>query len=381
MNGGFEVNIIKKRLGKDALSSVVLVMLVAVSILSAGCSEKGEDRSIKLVKNSGSDMVTGLNTGSIDAMIGWEPYNAEAIVKGYGYTLMNSSDIWPHHPCCVLAYDYNWYSSNETQAEQVLNLATWVHMRATDWLNEAKDPQSANHSRLIQLEENFTDRSAEVLEYAMKNVDFDYHLDPAGIKTYTSKLEQYKLFNENKWSASGYKSTDDYVDNIINSSYLDWAIAHRNSSPDEVKLRKNITIDFGYLQSDLHQIAFYISWQMGWFEEVGIKVDAHAPFANGGFEMTDGFRQNSIDIGYLGIAPAVLHGINSNDFTDGKNDAKIGIIAGVNYNGSALVARTGSGIHSIKELEGKTVAYPGFGTVQYFLVLMAAEKAGVSVEV
>lgn len=370
----------KEGFGKNVFFAVMLVMIVFGSILSAGCEEK-EDKYIKLVKNSGSDMVTGLNTGSIDAMIGWEPYNAEAIVKGYGYTLMNSSEIWPHHPCCVLAYDYNWYSSNVTRAEKVLNLITWVHMRATIWLNEAKNPMSENHSLLIQFGENFTGRTGDILEYAMRNVDFDYHLDPSGIKTYTSKLEQYGLFNENKWSASGYTSTDDYVDHIIDTSYLDWAISYKNASSDELRLENNITINFGYLQNDLHQLAFYIGWQMDWFDEVGVKVNAHAPFANGGFEMTDGFKQDAIDIGYLGIAPAVLHGINSNDFTDGKNDAKIGIIAGVNYNGSALVVRKDSGIHSIKDLEGKTVAYPGFGTVQYFLVLMAAEKEDVSVEV
>jgi ABC-type nitrate/sulfonate/bicarbonate transport system substrate-binding protein len=34
----------------------------------------------------------------------------------------------------------------------------------------------------------------------------------------------------------------------------------------------------------------------------------------------------------------------------------------------------------MKDLEGKTLAYPGPGTVQHFLVLMAAEQDGAKVQ-
>jgi len=125
-----------------------------------------------------------------------------------------------------------------------------------------------------------------------------------------------------------------------------------------------------------------VAWKEGWFAELNITVDA-SPFTNGAFEMNDGFNQNSIDVGYLGIAPAMIYGINENEFTTSSadyNDARINIFSGVNYNGSALVVPRNSDISSVKDLAGKNVGFPGAGTVQYFVILMAAEAHGVEVE-
>ena len=85
----------------------------------------------------------------------------------------------------------------------------------------------------------------------------------------------------------------------------------------------------------------------------------------------DGFEAGLMDIGYLGGAPATLKRINK--------DIKIQIIAGANNVGSAIVVS--QDIKTLGDLKGKTIATPGFGTVQDFILRMVATEAGLEVKV
>ncbi len=363
-------------------------LIVMAAMLSSGCIDNGETKRIKLVKNGGQAMIDGLSSGTIDAMIGWEPWNANAIVEDYGYTYKNSSEIWSHHPCCVLAADYDWYTST-SNADEIMNRIAWVHMKTTEWMNDAKSPTSANYTTLVNHAMNFTGRSQAIVEYALLNIDFDYTIGVDGIKTYAQKLDEYDIFSEQKWSDSGYSDTDAYVDDVIDDQYITWAMNHAPNNTEEIALETPVEIRFGYLIADLHQLAFWVAWKEGWFTDVNVIVkESDSPqypreFQNGGYEMKDGFKPGEIDVGYLGTAPAMIFGVNENDFYETSphyKETTIKIIAGVNYDGSAIVIRSGLDVDSMKDLEGKTLAYPGSGTVQHFLVLMAAEQDGAKVQ-
>ncbi|OKY78847.1 MAG: ABC-type nitrate/sulfonate/bicarbonate transport system periplasmic component [Candidatus Methanohalarchaeum thermophilum] len=326
-------------------------------------------------------MVDSLSEGSISAFIGWEPYNAQAVVNNDAKILMNSSEIWNHHPCCVVAYDSNWYQEvGEEKADNILKRYLWAHVKATEWVHEAKSSNSDNHKRLIDISESYTKRSEDVVEFGLGNVDYDYKLDKEGVNTYISKLREYGLFQEGKWNQAGFESAEDYTDNLIQEKYLKWAIEHKNSSAEEIKELtggSDYSIEVGILVEDLHEVAFMAARDLGLFEEVGlnVKIPDEAPYDNGANEMLSGFKENDIDIGNLGIAPASIHRINSNNFD--TNDTKINVISAINYNGSAIVVN--DEINSLRDLQGKTMAYPGEGTVQMFLTYMAAEKANISV--
>ena len=95
------------------------------------------------------------------------------------------------------------------------------------------------------------------------------------------------------------------------------------------------------------------------------------PYANGPAVM-EAFKNGDIDVSYLGGAPATLKRIN--------DDTTIHVIAGANNIGSAIVVGKDSGIDSIDDLAGKTIAIPGFGTVQDFIVRIVAENAGLEVQ-
>lgn len=68
-----------------------------------------------------------------------------------------------------------------------------------------------------------------------------------------------------------------------------------------------------------------------------------------------------IDIGYIGPVPAVTANV--------KSEGDFVIISAATNGGSVLIARKDSGIHSVKELSGKTVAVPQLGNTQHLLLL------------
>jgi len=82
----------------------------------------------------------------------------------------------------------------------------------------------------------------------------------------------------------------------------------------------------------------------------------------------EAFKAKDVDIAYLGGAPATLKRINDN--------IAIEIVAGANNEGSGLVVRTDLNINSMEDLEGKTIAVPGVGTVQYTLLDKALREKG-----
>ncbi len=127
-------------------------------------------------------------------------------------------------------------------------------------------------------------------------------------------------------------------------------------SPPDVRI--------GFLTNDLHQLALMVALDQGYFDDEGLRIQL-LEFANGNVEMA-GFAGGSIDIGYLGAAPALLLHINQ--------DIQIRILSGVNQEGSAIVAAPG--VTSISDLAGQRVATPAAGNVQDMLFFMAANESG-----
>ncbi len=133
-------------------------------------------------------------------------------------------------------------------------------------------------------------------------------------------------------------------------------------------------VRIGYLAKDIHQLALRVAVVKGWFEQAGVRVQL-MQYANGAYEM-DGFLAEQIDMGYLGIAPALTKSV--------KQNINITILAGANLEGSALMVHKGEyeagHIRGIEDLVGKTILHPGPSTVQNFLLRLALNQSGLSVE-
>ena len=80
-------------------------------------------------------------------------------------------------------------------------------------------------------------------------------------------------------------------------------------------------------------------------------------FNNGGDLMT-AMASGEVDVGYVGITP-VLSSI--------EKGVPVKVISGVQTEGSGIVVSNSSGITSVQDLEGKSIATPGEASIQYML--------------
>lgn len=127
-------------------------------------------------------------------------------------------------------------------------------------------------------------------------------------------------------------------------------------------------VRLGYLRNDLHHLAAWVAIDKGFFREEGLDVEVAGIF-NAGPEEMSAFASKSIDVGYLGVAPSVTGTANK--------AASVKAVALANAEGSAIVVGKDSAIREVGDLSGKTVAIPGYSSVQDFLLRRALEGAGV----
>ncbi len=133
-------------------------------------------------------------------------------------------------------------------------------------------------------------------------------------------------------------------------------------------------VRIGYLSQDLHQLALRVAIVNGWFAEANLTVDLMV-YQNGAYEM-DGFQSGQIDMGYLGVAPALVKSINAG--------IDVSVLAAVNSEGSSievLKSEYDAGhVTSIADLAGKKIYHPGPSTVQNFLLRLALNQSGLTVD-
>lgn len=123
---------------------------------------------------------------------------------------------------------------------------------------------------------------------------------------------------------------------------------------------KNVTHAPGYIA--LEQNLF----QKYWGENVKIEV---TPFDNGS-DFSTALATGEIDLGYVGPGPA------TNQFLKSKN---FRIISGSNNGGAVLVAGKDSGISSVKDLVGKTVAIPTKGSTNEISLRLLLKQNNINV--
>ncbi len=135
--------------------------------------------------------------------------------------------------------------------------------------------------------------------------------------------------------------------------------------------RNKADVRIGYLDGDLHQLAFYVAQENGYYEEEGLNITKYS-FANGGDVMTSFAATNrSIDMAYLGFAPALYHRFNN-------PAADITVLAGINVNGSALIMKNDPSIQDGSDLEGLKIAVPARNNMQDFILRMILNNSGVA---
>lgn len=116
------------------------------------------------------------------------------------------------------------------------------------------------------------------------------------------------------------------------------------------------TVTIGYLPSD-HDAALFIADAQDMYQKEGINTKL-VQFNNGGDLMT-AMASGEVDVGYVGITP-VLSSI--------EKGVPVKVISGVQTEGSGIVVSNSSGITSVQDLEGKSIATLGEASIQYMLL-------------
>ena len=262
--------------------------------------------SVNVVIVKPPEMIAVMEKGEIDGFIAWEPYPGRAFSQGHTL-LVTSHDIWPHHPCCVVAVREQYYQENPDVTLAVLA----AHVKATTFILE--NPEEA-----IDIGVEFTGMPRDVVAKAMETIEFMYEPNYDGIKGYVQALLDMDYVSQ-----EDVGDIDTFLGGFIDTGLIQDAVTFVCTKQIEK------TVRIGYLKADLHQLALFVAKEKGYFDEFGLNVELYV-FSAGPEEM-DAFGSQDIDMGYLGIAPATTKRLNLS--------IPIIIIGGVNNEGSAIVVR------------------------------------------
>lgn len=267
------------------------------------------------------NMKESLSQGLIDGGIAWEPFNSQIVAEVAGAQIYKWSDeLVEAHPCCVLAVN----SEYEQKNPEVVQKFVAAHVVATQWIIDTlKDSESANYSHMLNISAKFafgdaTPENRNIANESLSHVTFDYKIDDAWKNALEEVVDTYTRLGlfERDPEALGYASNKDFVDDIVNTTYLDNAANVPTVDEDD----DLIDVRVGWLVGDIHQLARLVAMDkdigagLGFgdrtiFEAFGLNIKG-ATYANGGYVM-DAFFADDIDIGYLGAPPAILRTVNA----------------------------------------------------------------------
>jgi hypothetical protein len=361
---------------KPVLATLIVSVVAVLGIVGAGCL--GGDTTGKTVywlQVGPVDQKAQLQAGNIDGAITWEPYASDALLSGSATIYKWSDEIWPGHPCCVVAVDKGYLEANEDLVLRVLK----AHMVATDWITETiQDPGGDNYTMLLEIGAEFSARNTSVVESSLQHMDLKYEITSgflSDLETVTEKYIELGLIDNETLQERGYANITDFIDKYVDSSLLDEAM---DIQPSEIILNPTNPVRLGYLVGDLHQFARVVAnndtiWGAGMdlFETYGVATTSAegGPYVNGGSEM-DAFAAGYVDVGYLGSPPAILKHLNAATNTL--------IISQVNSIGSAIFVDP-SKITTLDDFDGKTIATPGPSSIQHLIFLDYFKENGFEV--
>jgi sulfonate transport system substrate-binding protein len=343
---------------------IVPLLLIAVMVvsLSAGCvmdSAKGSGVLYETWMKTG-DMTQQLTTGNIDGFVAWEPITSNATVSGTGTALAYSDTIWPNHPCCVLVVSNA--SLDKLDRNAVLGMV-WAHVKATRFIN---DPN--NYNQTVQSVAATAGVNNATARESLKHITYTDEPSVQDAREVYNELESASYLKTNV-TTLGYASVDQFLGSVVDPGYVQAVKERLAEDPNWTPPLSNTTINLGLISDDSHKLAAAVALTDNYYASVGLHIDVK--YYSDGITLVEGFKSGDIDMGYCGISPVLLKAVN--------DDIRTTIIAAANDEGSALVVKTQGDIHTLSDLEGKTLAAPGAGTMQDLLLRKIAAQQNLSV--
>ena len=133
---------------------------------------------------------------------------------------------------------------------------------------------------------------------------------------------------------------------------------------------KKEEVHVGYFNNITHAQALYMKAEKALEKSFGDDITVTWTAFNAGPAEVEALFSEDIDIGYIGPVPA----INANV----KSGGDVQILSSSTKGGAVLVKREDSGIESMADLEGKTVAIPQIGNTQHLNLLKLLDDNGLA---
>ncbi len=331
------------------MKSYIYTIIIGLIVFSAGfvVYEKSHtQKSINVVSMTADEMSADLANGTIAGFISWEPYPAEAVYEGYGRYLVNSSDIWENHPSCVLAI------SDDLKDEDTIRALVWAEVKGTRFINNP-----SNHEKVLEYGQEFSGLNRSEVSSAIDNTVYIEYPDVSQVKKAIDIQAKAGAF-KNTIESLGYNNTDEFLSSLYTDKYYNEVKKRLDENPNWTPPAVNGSLRFGYIEGSIHYLSMYIAQKEGYFERVGLTPGRNVqfvPYRNGG-AITNAFKHREVDVATLGSTVLLRYRINDN--------GRIHIVNGVNTGGTSLVVRADSNVTSIDDMDGLTIATPGFGTCQ-----------------
>ena len=127
------------------------------------------------------------------------------------------------------------------------------------------------------------------------------------------------------------------------------------------------TVKIGYFPNLTH-MATIVALEKGFFAEAfGEDVTIETKTVSNGGLFMEAMATKAIDVGTVGPGPLLNFYVKNKEFH---------LISGAVNGGAVLVARDGTGISDLKDLDGKKVAIPVIGSTQDIMLRKALDKVG-----
>jgi len=327
---------------KKYIYILIVISLLLLVYTGIGIYEKSHhEKTIYVVSMTADEMSLALKNRTISGFVSWEPHPAQAVIDNYGRYLVNSKDIWHDHPGCVLV------KSEFITDEDMIRALVWAQLKGTRFIN---DP--ANREKVIGYASDFTEVDTETAKLALNSTVYIEFPDNNEIKMGFDIMDKAGGFKNRPEDIGGFLS------NIIRDKYYTDIKEQLDADPGWIPPAVNGSIRFGFLDRSIHHLAVYVAQEEGYFEKVGLISGKNIKFMKfrNGLAITNAFAHREVDIATFGVTPLLRYWINDN--------GRIYIISGVNSGGTALVVKADSDIRSIDDLDGKTIATSGFGSIQ-----------------
>ncbi|MEM2143343.1 MAG: ABC transporter substrate-binding protein, partial [Candidatus Thorarchaeota archaeon] len=138
------------------------------------------------------------------AFIAWEPFPALAEYNGLAVPLLLSRDIWPLHPCCVLAVSDSFLAAHPDRVEKVVK----IHKMAIEWITQ--HPEEA-----LTIATQWLESPQAPVETAFNRIVYTYTLNVTDVRRYAEFLSSQGLIDLRP------EEIDPFLDEFVNPEFIE----------------------------------------------------------------------------------------------------------------------------------------------------------------